>query len=147
MPERYFVATGVPPDLRAHPEFLRLLVEEQNGDIRQMKKVVRDRQDALQHLVKVKGGEHRLACVVQNGNLGHSNGFYCHQSCLAEVPKVTALYGLSPAAGRPDQAIGDQAEKEIDYGAKIELETPVARYDREGRKQGKVHEVPQDNRN
>ena len=62
----------VPADLRADVQFLRLLVEQHNGHtFTQMKIVVRDAQNALQHLVQIKGGEHSLARVVQDRNFIH----------------------------------------------------------------------------
>jgi hypothetical protein len=38
-----------------------------------MKIVVRDAQDALQHLVQIEGGEHRLSGIVQDCNFVHSS--------------------------------------------------------------------------
>jgi hypothetical protein len=51
----------VPADLRAHIQLPRLLIEQQDGDVGQMKEVARDGQNSLQHLVEIKGGEHGLA--------------------------------------------------------------------------------------
>jgi hypothetical protein len=39
-----------------------------------MKIVMRDGQDALQHLVQIKGGEHSLACIVQDCDSIHTSG-------------------------------------------------------------------------
>ena len=63
-PKQILSVPGVPADLRTDAQLLLLLVEQQDGHVRQMKIVARNRQDALQHLVQIEGGEHRLACVV-----------------------------------------------------------------------------------
>ena len=64
----------VPANLRADEQLLRLLVEQHNGHVSQMKIVVCDLQDALQHLVQIKGGEHGLAGIVQDRNFIHTSG-------------------------------------------------------------------------
>ncbi len=58
--ERNFVFAEVPADLRTNAQFLRILVEQQDGDIRQMEIVASDGQDPLQDLIQIEGREHRL---------------------------------------------------------------------------------------
>src|SRR5271157_102104 len=62
--EESLVLAGIPAALRTDIQLLRLLVEQQDGYVLQMKIVARDRQDSLQHLVQIEGGEHSLAGVV-----------------------------------------------------------------------------------
>ena len=62
--ETNLVFAGIPADLRTDAQLPGFLVEQQDGDVRQMKIVPRDRQNSLQHLVQIKGGEHGLAGVV-----------------------------------------------------------------------------------
>ena len=63
----------VPANLRADVQLLRLLVEQQYGDVAQMKVVPRDAENALQHLVRIKGGEHGLARIVQDRDFIHGS--------------------------------------------------------------------------
>ena len=60
-PRQICVLAGIPADLRTDAQLLGLLVEQQDGHVRQMEIVARDGQDSLQHLVQIKGGEHGLA--------------------------------------------------------------------------------------
>jgi hypothetical protein len=41
-----------------------------------MKIVSRDSQDALQHLIQIKGGEHRLSGIVQDRDFVHKPGIW-----------------------------------------------------------------------
>src|SRR5580658_716967 len=80
----------IPANLRADVQLLRLLVEQYNRHIPQMKIVARDRQDALQHLVQIEGGEHSLASIVQDCDSVHTCGhIVTWRGRLLEVPKVT----------------------------------------------------------
>ena len=72
--EPNLVLAFVPANLRADVQLLRLLVEQRDGHIPQMKIVVRDAEDALQHLIQIEGGEHSLACIVQDCDFIHTSG-------------------------------------------------------------------------
>jgi hypothetical protein len=69
---------------------------------------------------------------------------------LLEVPKVTRKtrfggtgFPLFPSSGGADQAIGDQAEPEVDDHAHVELEGPVARQ-RKRRREQEIRHVAED---
>jgi len=58
-------------------EFLLLFVEQQDGDVLQMKIIARNHQDLPQDLVQIEGRQHRLTGIVEDGDLLHSaRGFY-----------------------------------------------------------------------
>src|SRR5581483_2559246 len=50
----------IPADLGANEKLLRLLIEQENGDVGQVKIVARDLQDPLQDLIEVERGEDGL---------------------------------------------------------------------------------------
>jgi hypothetical protein len=65
-----------------------------------MKIVACDGQDVLQHLIQIKGGEHSLACIVQDCDFIHTSGdIVTWKRWLPEVPKVTRKMALRVMSG------------------------------------------------
>src|SRR5882757_9892682 len=76
--------------MTANVQFPRLLIQQKNGHRSQVEVILRDRQNPLQNLVRIKGRENRLAGVVQNCDSLH----WTHENCrpgsqLLLMPKVT----------------------------------------------------------
>ena len=67
----YLVLAFVPSHLAADTQLLGVRIEQEDGDVVQVKIVARNPQDLIQHLIQVKGGQHRLARIVQDGNFLH----------------------------------------------------------------------------
>jgi hypothetical protein len=89
--------------------------------------VARDDQDLLQHFIKIKRRQYRLAGVVKNGDFLHvAAGFYPAPAKVAEVSKVTAeMEGLERLAlmqpGFPSAASRNRFEDSENYQAEPEI--------------------------
>src|SRR5208283_2033036 len=122
-----------------------------------MKIVVGDAEDALQHLVQIKGGKHSLPCIVQDSNFVHNpetitgnvQTYRNVAEVLAKVPKVTRNRGrgnlncLLPLSRRADPPVSHHAEPEVYDEAPIHLERTVPRQ-MEGGSKKEVRHVAQD---
>ena len=62
---------GSPPICDRMQSCFGILIQQQDSDVLQMEVVTRNDQDALQHFVQVKSGQHRLAGVVKYGDFLH----------------------------------------------------------------------------
>src|SRR5277367_2988658 len=71
-------------------EVLAVFIKQQNRNVLQTEVVLRDLEDSLQDFVQVKGGQHRLARVVEEGDSLHKiNGSLSSIGNVTEIPKVT----------------------------------------------------------
>src|SRR5579871_6207639 len=82
--EADLVLAGIPTDLRANAKLLGLLVEQEDGDVRELKVIARNGQDPLQHLVQIKSREHGLAGVIQDRNFWHSSQILSSRMVMIE---------------------------------------------------------------
>src|ERR1700730_2252664 len=129
-PQTNRILTGIPADLRTNAQLPGLLVEQQDSHIPQVKKVARDSQDSLQHLVQIKGGEHGLARVKQNCEFRHrrsnctngDSGYQGSESNPLRGDAIKQSARLAPLSCRADQAVDDHAKKEIQEGAQVQTE-------------------------